>query len=586
MVADNLPSPADVANFIVTKTIFDSVKIFDTNPTVLQAFANTNITMTVTVPNSEIPNLSNGGAAAWVNTNIRPFHPQTKIKYISVGNEVSLLNDPALSSVVVPAMRALTDALREAGPQFQDIKVTTAQAFNMFEGDTVPSLTRFRTDQKSYFEPLLQYLRETKTPLMVNPYPYFAVSAMETNVDFFIFRKTLGLFDGNSGKVYSNALDVLLDKTYSAMLAAGFGDVDIVMSETGWPSAGDPGNAIATIDNAASYNRHLIRKIDSGIGTPLMPNRKFEAYIFGLFNENQKPGALFERNWGLFQPDFTPVYVSGALRDGPPPKLDNPDFTVIPRTNFCVPKPGVPDDQLQKNLDYACSQGADCSPIQPGAVCADPATVSSHAKYAMDSYFRTKGVDSACDFPAPARSPPLIRVMATAAIFEGSDEKDKCMKDLSWNVRGMGSVVKLKAFRRILFEQKLEIAFIQETKEEAISEEEISSMWYDVEFGSQVSLWYDEFEFRPPLRVREKVKGVVVIIRGLVTMKQAVDAFIEAGWVGVSDSVLETNSRVVLFFGSIHLFDLGSGGTCLDLDRAALSVSLIFVMWKERITQW
>ncbi|KAK8532154.1 hypothetical protein V6N13_131489 [Hibiscus sabdariffa] len=112
------------------------------------------------------------------------------------------------------------------------------------------------------------------------------------------------------------------------------------------------------------------------------------------------------------------------------------------------------------------------------------------------------------------------------------------MKDLSWNVRGMGSVVKLKALRRILFEQKLEIAFIQETKEEAISEEEISSMWYDVEFGSQVSLWY------PPSRVREKVKEVVVIIRGLVMMKQAVDAFIEAGWVGV----LETNSRVVLFW--------------------------------------
>ncbi|KAK8549506.1 hypothetical protein V6N13_027258 [Hibiscus sabdariffa] len=438
MVADNLPSPADVANFIITKTIFDSVKIFDTNPTVLQAFANTNITMTVTVPNGEIPNLSNGGAAAWVNTNIRPFHPQTKIKYISVGNEVLLLNDPAHISGLVPAMRALTDALRQAGPQFQDIKVTTAHALNMFEGVTVPSLARFRVDHaKTFFEPLLLYLRETKSPFMINPYPYFELNVMQNNVDFAVFRKTRGVFDRNSRKMYSNAFDVLLDKTYSAMLTVGFGDVDIVIGETGWPSLGDAGNAAATIDNAASYNGHLIRKIVSGIGTPLMPNRKFDASIFALFNENQKPGPLAEKNWGLFQPDFTPVYVSGALRDGPPPNLSNPDFTVVPRvprgrgkgrrrvppvnnpqpvqpqpnpvpiqtapavTNvkkFCVPKPGVPDDKLQRNLDLACSQGADCGPIQPGAACADPATVSSRAKYAMNSFFRIKGVDSACDF--------------------------------------------------------------------------------------------------------------------------------------------------------------------------------------------
>lgn len=124
MVADNLPSPTEVANFIKSKTIFDSVKIFDTNPNVLRAFANTGITMTVTIPNGEIPNLANEGAAsAWVNANIQPFHPQTKIKYISIGNEIVLLGNPAHINGLVPAMIALTEALRKAGPQFQDIKV-------------------------------------------------------------------------------------------------------------------------------------------------------------------------------------------------------------------------------------------------------------------------------------------------------------------------------------------------------------------------------------------------------------------------------------------------------------------------------
>ncbi|OMO96845.1 Glycoside hydrolase, family 17 [Corchorus olitorius] len=122
MVADNLPSPSEVANFIKTKTIFDSVKIFDCNPNVLRAFANSGISVTVTVPNGEIPSLANVRAARkWVNANIKPFYPQTKIKYISVGNEVVLLNIPEQVNNLLPAMRALNRALNKAG--IHDVKV-------------------------------------------------------------------------------------------------------------------------------------------------------------------------------------------------------------------------------------------------------------------------------------------------------------------------------------------------------------------------------------------------------------------------------------------------------------------------------
>lgn len=71
---------------------------------------------------------------------------------------------------------------------------------------------------------------------------------------------------------------------------------------------------------------------------------------------------------------------------------------------FCVPKPGVTDAQLQSNLDYACSQGANCSPIQPGGPCAQPGTVRSRATFAMNSYYRNKGqADNACDFSGTAQ---------------------------------------------------------------------------------------------------------------------------------------------------------------------------------------
>ena len=122
MASDNLPPPFVVANFIKTQTIFDSVKLFDTNPDVLRAFANTGISLTVTVGNGDIPALTNTVAGRrWVTQHISPFYPQTKIKYICVGSEVLFSNITDWINNLVPAMRSLHYALVKSG--IQDIKV-------------------------------------------------------------------------------------------------------------------------------------------------------------------------------------------------------------------------------------------------------------------------------------------------------------------------------------------------------------------------------------------------------------------------------------------------------------------------------
>lgn len=87
-----------------------------------------------------------------------------------------------------------------------------------------------------------------------------------------------------------------------------------MIGETGWASACE--YPACSVQNARDYTSNLIRHVNSGKGTPLMPNRRFETYLFSLFNENLKPGPTAERNWGLFQPDFTPVYDAGILRNG------------------------------------------------------------------------------------------------------------------------------------------------------------------------------------------------------------------------------------------------------------------------------
>ena len=93
-----------------------------------------------------------------------------------------------------------------------------------------------------------------------------------------------------------------MDAIYAALEKAGAPSARIVVSETGWPSAG---GFAATVDNARKYNQAAIDHVRRG--TPKRPG-VLETYVFAMFNENQKPGDPTEKNFGLFYPDMQPVY--------------------------------------------------------------------------------------------------------------------------------------------------------------------------------------------------------------------------------------------------------------------------------------
>ncbi|KAK8959445.1 hypothetical protein KSP40_PGU017618 [Platanthera guangdongensis] len=76
----------------------------------------------------------------------------------------------------------------------------------------------------------------------------------------------------------------------------------LVVSETGWPSAGG-GNA-STVDNARAYNNNLISHVNEKTGMPKRPGNDLEVDIFALFNENLKPEGT-EQNFGIFYADMT-----------------------------------------------------------------------------------------------------------------------------------------------------------------------------------------------------------------------------------------------------------------------------------------
>ncbi|XP_010546204.1 PREDICTED: PLASMODESMATA CALLOSE-BINDING PROTEIN 1-like [Tarenaya hassleriana] len=70
---------------------------------------------------------------------------------------------------------------------------------------------------------------------------------------------------------------------------------------------------------------------------------------------------------------------------------------------WCVCKTGLSDSVLQKTVDYACGNGADCYPTHPKGPCFNPDTVRAHCNYAVNSFFQRKGqAPGTCDFTGTA----------------------------------------------------------------------------------------------------------------------------------------------------------------------------------------
>ncbi|CAI0544614.1 unnamed protein product [Linum tenue] len=404
-VADDLPPPGEVARFLLQSTVINRVRIFDPNPELIQAFAHTGIQLTVTVPNDQIPRLANlSFAQQWIKSYIQPYFPATNLVRILVGNEVLSTGNRLLIGTLVPAMQTLHAALAGASLD-RRIQISTPHSLGILSASTPPSAGKFHGGYDVHIlKPLLGFLRSTNSPFMINPYPFFGCS--EETLDYALFRPNLGFLDPNTRIRYTNMLDAQLDAVFSAMKSLGFGDLEIVIAETGWPSKGEPSQIGAGQENAAQYNRNLMRHVNSGDGTPLMPNRTFETYIFSLFNEDLKPGPTCERNFGLFGPDLTPAYDVGILRPTVSTAVAaQPDGGGERKGagKWCVAKEGADVDSLQRNIDYVCGAlvglGPGCGPIQEGGECFFPDTVRAHAAYAMNAFYQAMGRnDYDCDF--------------------------------------------------------------------------------------------------------------------------------------------------------------------------------------------
>ncbi|KAK7352124.1 hypothetical protein VNO80_17542 [Phaseolus coccineus] len=405
-VADNLPPPDSTAALLKSTSI-GKVRLYGADPAIIKALANSGIGIVIGAANGDIPSLASDPNAAtqWVNANVLPYYPASNITLITVGNEILTLADQSLVSQLVPAMRNLQNALNAASVK---IKVSTVHSMAVLTQSDPPSSGLFNPALQNTLKQLLAVLKDNKSPFTINPYPFFAYQS-DTRAEtlaFCLFQPNSGRVDSGNGKLYTNMFDAQVDAVHSALSAMGFQDIEIVVAETGWPSRGDSNEVGPSLENAKAFNGNLINHLRSLVGTPLMPGKSVDTYIFALYDEDLKPGPGSERAFGLFKTDGTMAYDAGLAKSSQQTPSTSPKTPVTPAPNtsgWCVPKAGVSDDQLQANIDYACSQGIDCGPIQPGGACFEPNTVASHAAFAMNLYYQTSAKNQwNCDFSQSA----------------------------------------------------------------------------------------------------------------------------------------------------------------------------------------
>jgi len=112
-VADDLPPPSEVVQLYKSNGI-SNMRVYFPDSKVMEALRGSGIGLVLGVANEDIANLAACApcAASWVQTNVRPYHPDVNVLYIAVGNEVDAT---AAAQSILPAMRNLQAALAAAG---------------------------------------------------------------------------------------------------------------------------------------------------------------------------------------------------------------------------------------------------------------------------------------------------------------------------------------------------------------------------------------------------------------------------------------------------------------------------------------
>ncbi|XP_023764329.1 glucan endo-1,3-beta-glucosidase 9 [Lactuca sativa] len=376
------------------------VKLFDSNPQVLEALSGSDIDVAVGIPNSMLRSLNSSVKAAesWVHDNLtRYLSGRTRIEYVAVGDDPFLQTyGSQFYPFVVGAAISIEAALIRAKLQ-NKVKIVIPCSFDAFQSESnLPSTGHFRPDINKTMIAVLNFLTKTHSPFFVTILPFLShYQNKNISLDFALFKESAHPHKDTHNRSYKNSFDLSYDTLITALTVAGFPEVKIVISQIGWPTDGAPN---ATVANAEIFTKGLFNHIHSQKGTPLRPRvMPLEFYIYTLVDEDQRNTSMgnFERHWGLFTFDGQAKYEVEFFRGVK--GLVNAQSVDYLAPRWCVVNNNLDMMNASARATEAC-MNADCTALSPGSSCFNlswPGNVS----YAFNSYYQEHDQRAeSCDF--------------------------------------------------------------------------------------------------------------------------------------------------------------------------------------------
>ncbi|OVA16998.1 Glycoside hydrolase [Macleaya cordata] len=166
--------------------------------------------------------------------------------------------------------------------------------------------------------PLLGFLGETGSPLMVNVNPISNFDPEYLKGPWNPDYKGPGQ-PRVAAEYYICIFDTILDRFVEALNKEGYGSgrIRVLVTETGFPTDGEDHGGIGTspfFSVGEKYIKEIAKEYHSIItsrvlnGTNLRPGVLSQVYLRSLFDEKWRAGEAYDQHYGIFRNDGTKKY--------------------------------------------------------------------------------------------------------------------------------------------------------------------------------------------------------------------------------------------------------------------------------------
>lgn len=432
-----LPSPKKLVELLRKHDLLH-VRLLDANPIVLEALSGTEIEVAVGMRYKQVKDIgkSKSRAALWLKRNVMGFMPDTLITSIIVNHQG--ISEEVVSTLV-SAMSAIHSALVDANLD-KRIKVTTTLSSTLIQDASSVPPSSSTKDLRWVLHPLLAFVSKTGSFLILNTNfdrdfarseedLISSVVVAASNAMAFLHYPDIPIVVNDQGPpseamktflMTKNIRDQVLARSMNSAqiwtILVKMSSLDISLQEDLRKEGEEQfrSNSRELLDNKANSTRNKTSELGSQLDTfpttPITTTPTTPITTTPTTPVTLTPPATTITPTTPTTPITTPTTpittpTTPTITPYTPPTTPT---TTPPTTSsgqgWCVAKSGISDSNLQVALDYACGLGgADCTAIQQGGMCYNPDTVSFHASYAFDSYYKKNGMaPGTCDFAGNA----------------------------------------------------------------------------------------------------------------------------------------------------------------------------------------